>query len=69
MLKLSFLDVFEKKGFFSSFLNLHGLNLEGARNFLQSGSLTSSWEGLKTKKQTKKKKTVSWTSMGRGSKC
>lgn len=35
VLNFSFLDIFEKQSVFS-FLNLHGLNLKGARNFLQS---------------------------------
>lgn len=35
VLNFSFLDIFKNKVFFS-FLNLHGLNLKGAGNFLQS---------------------------------
>lgn len=51
MLNLSFLDIFEKQDvfFLLSFLNLHGLNLKGARNFLQRLSLTSCWEEKKKK--------------------
>lgn len=42
----TFLNIFEKKllfFFFLSFLNLHGLNFKGARDFASS-SLTSVWE-------------------------